>query len=77
LKELKANLVNQAITTLSDCEELQEKWMSCFSLKTIDEKKVGIKILSNFNWRITKELILQNLTLKMQEIAFAGLQISI
>jgi cobalamin biosynthesis Mg chelatase CobN len=42
LKELKANLVNQAITTLSDCEELQEKWMSCFSLKTIDEKKVGI-----------------------------------
>ncbi len=42
LKELKANLVDQAITTLSDCEELQEKWMSCYSLKAIDEKKVGI-----------------------------------
>ena len=42
LKELKANLINQAITTLSDCEVLQEKWISCFSLKTIEEKKVGI-----------------------------------
>ncbi|CAB3996516.1 ATP-dependent DNA helicase PIF1 [Paramuricea clavata] len=45
LKELKANLVDQAITTLSDREELQEKWMSCFSLKTIDEKKSIIKIM--------------------------------